>query len=90
MSGPDDAAVAAAVRSRVARCAGGASACPSEVARALAPDAWRPLMPRVREAARRLARAGELEITQGGRRIDPDATTRGPIRLRPAAPRVAD
>lgn len=58
-----------------------ASLCPSEVARARRPDDWRPLMEPVRRAARRLALAGRLEITQGGRVVDP-ATCVGPIRLR--------
>jgi len=57
-----------------------ASICPSDVARSLAED-WRPLMEPVREAARRLVARGALEITQGGRRVDP-SHARGPIRLR--------
>jgi hypothetical protein len=36
-----------------------------------------------RRAARRLVAAGTLEITQGGRVVDP-STARGPIRLRRA------
>ena len=62
----------------------GASICPSEVARRLGgPDEadWRPLMPAVRAAAQRLADAGELEVTQGGRPVSGTAT-RGPVRLR--------
>ncbi|MDJ0952766.1 MAG: DUF2256 and DUF3253 domain-containing protein [Acidimicrobiia bacterium] len=59
----------------------GASICPSDVARKLAPDDWRPLMEPVRQAARRLVAAGEVEITQGGRPVDP-STARGPIRIR--------
>lgn len=58
-----------------------ATACPSEVARALAPADWRPLMPRVREVAFEMARRGTLEIRQKGHTVDPDATLRGPIRL---------
>lgn len=61
--------------------ASGATICPSEVARALAPDAWRPLMSHVRDVARALARDGRLELRQRGRRIDPGAEPRGPIRL---------
>ncbi|MBX7096952.1 MAG: DUF2256 and DUF3253 domain-containing protein [Myxococcaceae bacterium] len=60
--------------------AGGASICPSEVARQLSPDGWRELMEPVREAARRLVAKGELVITQGGRVVDP-STAKGPIRL---------
>lgn len=57
------------------------SCCPSEVARRVAPADWRPLMERVRQAGRRLAREGRVEITQGGRVVSPDRF-RGPIRLR--------
>lgn len=57
-----------------------ATICPSDVARATAED-WRPLMEPVRRAARRLVAAGEVEITQGGRVVDP-STARGPIRIR--------
>lgn len=58
-----------------------ATACPSEIARAVAPEAWRPLMPFVREAAARLAGRGMLLATQGGQPVDA-ACARGPIRLR--------
>ena len=57
--------------------------CPSEAARAVRPDDWRPLMERAREAARRLVARGELQITQKGRVVDP-STAKGPIRLRRA------
>lgn len=53
------------------------SLCPSEVAKALAPD-WRPLMPEVRQVA---AGMPEIVATQGGRVVDP-VTAQGPIRLR--------
>jgi hypothetical protein len=59
----------------------GATACPSEVARAQGGEGWRALMEPVREAARRLAARGLLDITQGGRPVDP-STARGPVRLR--------
>ena len=79
-----------------------ASICPSEVARALSPEAgqgparravtpsgaadadaepWRALLEPVRAGARRLVARGALEITQGGRVVDP-SRARGPIRLR--------
>jgi hypothetical protein len=57
-----------------------ATICPSDVARATAED-WRPLMEPVRRAARRLVAEGEVEITQGGRVVDP-STAKGPIRIR--------
>ncbi|MEJ7833249.1 MAG: DUF3253 domain-containing protein [Nocardioides sp.] len=62
----------------------GATICPSDAARAVGPadgDGWRDLMEPARRAARRLAATGEVEITQGGRVVDP-ATARGPIRIR--------
>lgn len=60
--------------------------CPSEVARAVAgadadEAAWRALMEPARMAARRLVAGGQVEITQGGRVVDP-STAKGAIRLR--------
>lgn len=57
------------------------STCPSESARRVAPDAWRPLMEPARRAARRMVARGEAEITQGGTVVDP-STAKGPIRIR--------
>ncbi|WP_311381109.1 DUF3253 domain-containing protein [Arthrobacter sp. ISL-85] len=57
--------------------------CPSDAARAVGGDDWRPLMEPAREAARRLVDAGQVHITQGGSVVDP-ATARGPIRIRKA------
>jgi hypothetical protein len=57
------------------------SICPSDVARDLAPDDWRPLMQPVRDAAARLADAGRVEVTQGGEVVDV-RTARGPVRIR--------
>jgi len=55
--------------------------CPSDIARAAAPNSWRRLMPLVREAAVGLAERNLIEITQRGRVVD-GRITRGPIRLR--------
>lgn len=63
-----------------------ASICPSDAARAVYTgddDGWRALMEPARRAARRLFTSGEVEITQGGRPVDP-ADARGPIRIRRA------
>lgn len=57
--------------------------CPSEAARAEFPDTWRDHMEQVRQAARRLVAAGQIEITRQGRVVDP-STAKGPIRLRRA------
>lgn len=56
--------------------------CPSDAARAIGGDDWRDLMDDARETARDLARAGQVQITQKGEVLDPDATWRGPIRIR--------
>ena len=58
-----------------------ATICPSEAARALAPDGWRPLMPQVRAVAIAMANDGMLEIRQGGCTVVPGLPLRGPIRL---------
>ncbi|MEU9298222.1 DUF3253 domain-containing protein [Streptomyces sp. NPDC048266] len=63
-----------------------ASICPSDAARAAYrgdDDGWRALMEPTRRAARRLVTAGEVEITQGGRPVEP-IDARGPIRIRRA------
>lgn len=78
---PVDSALDGAIRDLLAGRAGGATICPSEAARAVDPDGWRDLMEPARSAARRLVAAGEVEITQGGRVVDP-STAKGPIRIR--------
>lgn len=77
-----EAALVALLRKRAA----GSTVCPSEAARAVDDTGgdearWRELMEPARAAARRLVVAGEVEITQGGRVVDP-STARGPIRVR--------
>ena len=59
----------------------GATICPSDAARAVAPEDWRPLMDPARAAAQRLVDAGEVEVTQGGEVVDL-ASARGPVRIR--------
>jgi hypothetical protein len=55
--------------------------CPSDAARALAGERFRPLMAPVRDEAARLADEGRIDVTQRGEPVDP-RTARGPIRLR--------
>lgn len=55
--------------------------CPSEAARAVDAEGWRDLMEPARQAARRLVARDAVEITQGGRVVDP-STAKGPIRIR--------
>jgi hypothetical protein len=59
----------------------GKTICPSEAARSLAPEDWRPLMDPVREVAYAMADDGRVEVTQKGEVVD-GRTARGPIRLR--------
>ena len=80
----EDEALSSAILRLLDERPGGASICPSEAARAVAgegPAAWRPLMEPARAAARRLVAAGEVEITQRSRVVDP-SVARGPIRVR--------
>ena len=77
-----DRALETALRDLLDRASAGATVCPSQAARAVSTDDWRPLMDGARSAARRLVASGEAEITQGGKVVDP-STARGPIRVRP-------
>jgi hypothetical protein len=79
--GNDRAALTAKIRDLLSARSPESSICPSDVARAVAPDDWRPLMEPVREAARRMVADGEVEVTQGGNVIDPKSV-HGPIRIR--------
>ncbi len=76
-----DRALEDAIRDLLSRRRDGATICPSEAARAVAGEGdWRDLMEPARRAAGRLAEAGAVEITQGGRAVDPSTAT-GPIRI---------
>ena len=59
----------------------GKTICPSDAARAMGGDGFRPLMPVVRDAARALVAEGRIEVTQRGEPVDLDSA-RGAIRLR--------
>jgi sarcosine oxidase gamma subunit len=76
-----DRALEAAINDLLDARAATSSTCPSEAARAVAPDDWRPLMEPARRAARRMVARGEVQITQGGTVVDP-STAKGPIRIR--------
>ncbi|BBZ33603.1 DUF3253 domain-containing protein [Mycolicibacterium confluentis] len=75
-----EAAILALAHHRGAR----SSTCPSDAARAVGGADWRDLVADAREIARRLARSGEVTITQRGATLDPDGEWRGPIRIRTA------
>ena len=57
------------------------SLCPTDVARAVSAENWRPLLGSVRKVAADLARQGKIEILRKGKPINPD-DMRGVIRLR--------
>lgn len=80
---PVDKALEASILTLLEQRARGATICPSEAARSVDPDGWQALMEPARSAARRLVGAGEVEITQGGRVVDP-SSCKGPIRIRRA------
>lgn len=77
----DEQAITAEILRQVEARGGGKSICPSEVARGLAPQAWRPLMGAVRRAAIKLSQAGRLDVLRKGRVVSA-GDIRGVIRLR--------
>ncbi|QYG91918.1 DUF3253 domain-containing protein [Iamia sp. SCSIO 61187] len=74
--------IAAAIVALARHRAPTSTTCPSDAARAVGGEGWRDLMDLTRDVARDLARGGEVEITQKGRALDPDAPWRGPVRIR--------
>ena len=58
----------------------GSTICPSDAARVVGGDDWRPLTAGAREVAVHLRDEGVVDIQQGGTSVDP-ASTKGPIRL---------
>ncbi|WP_211348722.1 DUF2256 and DUF3253 domain-containing protein [Nocardioides litoris] len=86
--GPTDRALEASILDLLSQRAATATICPSEAARAVAAaegrgEEWRELMEPARRAARRLVAAGDVEVTQQGRVVDP-STAKGPVRVRRA------
>ncbi len=82
---PSAEALTAEILRRTEAASPGASICPSEVARGLAPadapDSWRSSMHAVRQAAMALQREGRIEILRKGKPVPPEEV-RGVIRLR--------
>lgn len=81
---PDRRTIAVAIRRLLRERGAGKSICPSEVARTLAPTAFRALMDEVRAVAAQLVRAREIVVMQRGAVVDMTAA-RGPIRLASAS-----
>jgi hypothetical protein len=83
MGGPSNAdRLRAAILSLAGDRGPSSSICPSDAARAVDGDGWRDLMDDARDAARALARAGLVDVTQKGNVVDPDAPWHGPVRIR--------
>lgn len=81
-----DAALEAAIIELLQDRTEGASSCPSEAARLVGEHSgvdWRTLLEPARRATRRLVAQRVVEITQGGRVVDP-SNAKGPIRIRRA------
>ena len=82
----DDGQIETALLALIAQRGQDASACPSEVARALSPQDWRTLMPRVTQVAGQMALRRLLDISQGGQSVSPatlpNGSCKGPIRVR--------
>lgn len=87
---PIDRGLESSIQELLSQRAEGASICPSEAAKAVSlrdegpgHGDWASLMEPARCAARRLAAAGAVEITQKSQVVDP-STAKGPIRIRVA------
>ena len=78
-----DAALESAVLELLAERGPGKSICPSEAARRIDKENFRPLMKRTRYAVNRLAASGKVEVTQAGRVVDAPMA-KGAIRVRTA------
>lgn len=78
---PSNTEIEAKIRELLDARAADSSVCPSDVARAMRPDDWRPLMDPVRDAASAMVETGEVEITQKGEVVDL-GSARGPLRIR--------
>jgi hypothetical protein len=81
MSDPIEAAIFETLAKADPKSVGGKSVEPSDVAKALQPEQWQRMLPRVRATALGLMRQGRLTITKKGKVVDP-TNFRGVTRLR--------
>ena len=73
--------IEAAIFEKLTKLGPGKSIEPADVAKALQPEQWQRMLPKVKAAALGLMRQGRLTITKKGKAIDP-AHMKGVIRLR--------
>ena len=73
--------IEAAIFEKLSGLAPGKSIEPADVAKALQPEQWQRMLPRVKTVAIGLMRHGRLTITKKGKPVDP-ASVKGVIRLR--------
>ena len=78
---PDHAQLRHAILELLERRGEGKTICPSDAARAVAGEDFRPLMDDARAAAAELVAQGEIVVTQRGEVVDIEQA-RGPVRLR--------
>ena len=88
MNDPIEAAIFEKLAKADPKNVGGKSIEPSDVAKALQPEQWQRMLPKVRAIALHLMRQGKLTITKKGKPVDPD-NFRGVTRLRQATPEEA-
>ena len=81
MSDPIEAAIFETLAKADPKGVGGKSVEPAEVAKALQPEQWQRMLPKVRATALGLMRQGRLTITKKGKVVDP-SNFRGVTRLR--------
>lgn len=81
MSDPIETAIFEKLSAADPKGVGGKSIEPAEVAKALQPEQWQRMLPRVKAVALGLMRQGRLTITKKGKAVDP-SSVKGVIRLR--------
>ncbi len=73
--------IEAAIFEKLAKLDPGKSIEPADVAKAMQPEQWQRMLPKVKAVALGLMRQGRLTITKKGKAIDPNAM-KGVVRLR--------
>lgn len=72
--------ISAALRTMLRKRGAAKTVCPSDIARIVGSPDWRGVMDSVRQVAVELAREGQIQVMQRGRRVPDPAATSGPLR----------